>query len=393
MVLGKVRALAVCFDTLNESELPVFSGGELVSGRVLVEVAGDVRVRSLDVTARGVAKVRWTESRNAGANTAYAQNYTEELEYLHHRDTLIGDEPGDSSSSADGGVSVLRAGLHEFAFSFHLPHMRLHPDLRRGGELLHARGGAQGGAVPDADLLRQGQGQRDPAARVGPARRGPGAGPESELGRTRAQDPARVALHPRLPHHTRRVRPRGVRGRTGRSQLVAVVAVGNRDHPAAYWRLSYRQHQQPRQRLQLAGPGGAPRGSAQLQRASHPGVAPPPLPARRPRAGTGTRTRRHGAAHLHYGVPIPAAAALRRGGPVSGAGGPRAARHVPATLMRENVELIRRLLASLIPPRPRPSQDHVTARRFDGRRFPTEGRRLPSLLLPPPRSLHTCTRL
>ncbi|XP_061603561.1 arrestin domain-containing protein 3-like isoform X1 [Phyllopteryx taeniolatus] len=125
MVLGKVRALAVCFDTLNESELPVFSGGELVSGRVLVEVAGDVRVRSLDVTARGVAKVRWTESRNAGANTAYAQNYTEELEYLHHRDTLIGDEPGDSSSSADGGVSVLRAGLHEFAFSFHLPHMAL----------------------------------------------------------------------------------------------------------------------------------------------------------------------------------------------------------------------------------------------------------------------------
>lgn len=96
MVLGKVRALVVCFDSLNEHNLPAFSGGDLVSGRVLVEVSGDVRVKSLDVTARGVAKVRWTESRNAGANTAYTQNYTEEVEYLHHRDTLIGEDRGET---------------------------------------------------------------------------------------------------------------------------------------------------------------------------------------------------------------------------------------------------------------------------------------------------------
>lgn len=94
MVLGKVRALAIFFDSLNENNLPVFSGGDLVSGRVVVDVTGDVRVKSLDITAKGVAKVRWTESRNAGANTAYAQNYTEEVEYLHHYDTLIGEERG-----------------------------------------------------------------------------------------------------------------------------------------------------------------------------------------------------------------------------------------------------------------------------------------------------------
>lgn len=94
MVLGKVRALAIYFDSLNENNLPVFSGGDLVSGRVVVEVTGDVRVKRLDITARGVAKVRWTESRNAGANTAYTQNYTEEVEYLHHYDTLIGEERG-----------------------------------------------------------------------------------------------------------------------------------------------------------------------------------------------------------------------------------------------------------------------------------------------------------
>lgn len=106
MVLGKVRALAIYFDSLNENNLPVFSGGDLVSGRVVVEVTGDVRVKSLDIHARGVAKVRWTESRNAGANTTYTQNYTEEVEYLHHYDTLIGEERGESIVSQCACVCV-----------------------------------------------------------------------------------------------------------------------------------------------------------------------------------------------------------------------------------------------------------------------------------------------
>ncbi|XP_020782171.1 arrestin domain-containing protein 3-like [Boleophthalmus pectinirostris] len=123
MVLGKVRALAIYFDTLNEHNLPAYSGGDLVSGRVVVEVTGDVRVKSLDITARGVAKVRWTESRNAGANTAYTQNYTEEVEYLHHYDTLIGEDR--DADCPEEGLTVLHPGLHEFAFSFNLPQMAL----------------------------------------------------------------------------------------------------------------------------------------------------------------------------------------------------------------------------------------------------------------------------
>ena len=124
MVLGKVRALAIYFDSLNENNLPVFSGGDLVSGRVVVEVTGDVRVKSLDITARGVAKVRWTESRNAGANTAYTQNYTEEVEYLHHYDTLIGEERG--KRARGGGRSISTAAAAAAAavmqtFFFFLP--------------------------------------------------------------------------------------------------------------------------------------------------------------------------------------------------------------------------------------------------------------------------------
>lgn len=120
MVLGKVRALAIYFDSLNENNLPVFSGGDLVSGRVVVEVTGDVRVKSLDIHARGVAKVRWTESRNAGANTTYTQNYTEEVEYLHHYDTLIGEERGENVASQCVCVCV-RAAMQQIVRAKLLP--------------------------------------------------------------------------------------------------------------------------------------------------------------------------------------------------------------------------------------------------------------------------------
>ncbi|XP_070990989.1 arrestin domain-containing protein 3-like isoform X1 [Oncorhynchus clarkii lewisi] len=123
MVLGKVKTLAVCFDYLNDNNVPVYSGGDSVSGRVIIEVAGEVRVKMLNITARGVAKVRWTESRNAGANTAYTQNYTEEVEYLNHSDTLIGEERDEDSP--EEALTVLNTGLHEFAFSFLLPQMPL----------------------------------------------------------------------------------------------------------------------------------------------------------------------------------------------------------------------------------------------------------------------------
>ncbi|CAB1318756.1 unnamed protein product [Coregonus sp. 'balchen'] len=123
MVLGKVKTLAVCFDYLNDNNVPVYSGGDSVSGRVIIEVTGEVRVKTLNITARGVAKVRWTESRNAGANTAYTQNYTEEVEYLNHSDTLIGEERDEDSP--EEALTVLNTGLHEFAFSFLLPQMPL----------------------------------------------------------------------------------------------------------------------------------------------------------------------------------------------------------------------------------------------------------------------------
>ncbi|XP_070760284.1 arrestin domain-containing protein 3a isoform X2 [Enoplosus armatus] len=112
MVLGKVKSFTVSYDCLNDSNVPVFSSGDCVSGRVIIEVTGEIRVKSLKIHAKGFAKVRWTESRNAGSNTAYTQNYTEEVEYLNHKDILIGHERG---------LTTIHSGRHEYAFSLELP--------------------------------------------------------------------------------------------------------------------------------------------------------------------------------------------------------------------------------------------------------------------------------
>uniref|UniRef100_A0A8C2V5Z9 Arrestin domain containing 3 n=1 Tax=Chinchilla lanigera TaxID=34839 RepID=A0A8C2V5Z9_CHILA len=118
MVLGKVKSLTISFDCLNDSNVPVYSSGDTVSGRVNLEVTGEIRVKSLKIHARGHAKVRWTESRNAGSNTAYTQNYTEEVEYFNYKDTLIGHERGECCAGSGDGSSAPASPRPPLATSF-----------------------------------------------------------------------------------------------------------------------------------------------------------------------------------------------------------------------------------------------------------------------------------
>ncbi|XP_051876183.1 arrestin domain-containing protein 3-like isoform X2 [Pristis pectinata] len=123
MVLGKVRSFTISYDCPNENNIPVYASGDSVSGRVTIEVTGEIRVRSLTIHGRGQAKVRWTESRNAGSNTAYTQNYTEEVEYFNHKDLLIGHERDDDDCEED--LTTIPSGRHEYPFSFELPQIPL----------------------------------------------------------------------------------------------------------------------------------------------------------------------------------------------------------------------------------------------------------------------------
>ena len=144
MLFDKVKAFVVLLDGAGAGSEPVFSGGQAVAGRVLLELAGPARVSSLKLRARGRAHVHWTESRSAGSSTAYTQSYSERVEVVSHRATLLA--PGTSRGTpalrllcapgapsqplslsllllpaGTGETTTLPPGRHEFPFSFQLP--------------------------------------------------------------------------------------------------------------------------------------------------------------------------------------------------------------------------------------------------------------------------------
>lgn len=100
MIFDKLKKLDIVFDSPELDCPPVFSNGDVVSGRVVLDLSGVSRVDSLKLHAEGFAKVHWTESRSAGSSTAYTQNYSDEVEYLNRREVLL--QAGQSAAHERG---------------------------------------------------------------------------------------------------------------------------------------------------------------------------------------------------------------------------------------------------------------------------------------------------
>ncbi|KAK1884461.1 Arrestin domain containing protein 3 [Dissostichus eleginoides] len=193
MGLGKVRVLAILFDSLNDNNLPAFSGGDLVSGRVVVEVTGMALATSFEGKHGSVRYWVKAELHRPWLLPGQSEERVHRVRTHRHQHA--------AAAVSSGRVQGEDALLLVLCFRSHLPQCqdreeglhsrRVHPDLLRGGEQLVPGGGAQGGALPDADLLRQGEGEADPAAGVQPEGRDPAAGQEPELGGQAAEDPPR----------------------------------------------------------------------------------------------------------------------------------------------------------------------------------------------------------
>ncbi|XP_013779873.1 arrestin domain-containing protein 3-like isoform X1 [Limulus polyphemus] len=109
--MGKLKAFEIIFD----GNKAVFYPGQEVSGKCVVDLRGDMKMKSLRVFMRGVAKVHWTESRSTGNRLgAYTEHYNAEIEYFFKKQVLFGGDTGE-------GREVLAEGHHEFPFSFQLP--------------------------------------------------------------------------------------------------------------------------------------------------------------------------------------------------------------------------------------------------------------------------------
>lgn len=106
---GRVRSLVVELE--DGRAWGAYGSGELLHGRVQLELRSALRLRALEVYARGRAAVHWLESRSVGLNTVY-RDYTAYQTFLYRRCQLIPD---------NGEVTVLQAGRHEFPFTFQLP--------------------------------------------------------------------------------------------------------------------------------------------------------------------------------------------------------------------------------------------------------------------------------
>uniref|UniRef100_A0A8D0EJC8 Arrestin domain containing 2 n=1 Tax=Strix occidentalis caurina TaxID=311401 RepID=A0A8D0EJC8_STROC len=117
---GRVRSLAVELE--GGQVCGAYGSGELLHGWVRLELRGALRLRALEVYARGRALVHWLENHSVGLNTVY-HDYTASQTFLNHQEVL--QERDNSLKSvlpADNGeVTVLQAGRHEFPFTFQLP--------------------------------------------------------------------------------------------------------------------------------------------------------------------------------------------------------------------------------------------------------------------------------
>ncbi|KAE8631642.1 hypothetical protein XENTR_v10001262 [Xenopus tropicalis] len=113
MIFDKVRKFLVELDSAGLDSPLVFRSGDTVTGKVLLELVAEAKVESVKLHAGGYAKAHWTESRSAGSSTAYTQNYSDEVEYINLRETLL--------QTDNGTLTMLPAGRHEFPFSFQLP--------------------------------------------------------------------------------------------------------------------------------------------------------------------------------------------------------------------------------------------------------------------------------
>ncbi|XP_069505346.1 arrestin domain-containing protein 2-like [Ambystoma mexicanum] len=113
MIFDKVKKFALTLDCPEQDSPPVFSGGDTVTGKVLLELVAETKLESLKLHAQGLARVHWTESRSANSSSAYSQNYSDSVVYLDHQEAIL--------QTDNEAPTVLPAGKHEFPFSFQLP--------------------------------------------------------------------------------------------------------------------------------------------------------------------------------------------------------------------------------------------------------------------------------
>jgi len=119
--MGKLSQFAIVLLDPAKQACPVFTGGEVINGKVIVHLSDAMSMRGIFILIRGEARVRWTERHTTGSGKNRRTTTRTYSAYETYIDTNIplwgkqvqGDMSGDNPS--------LAAGYYELPFAFQLP--------------------------------------------------------------------------------------------------------------------------------------------------------------------------------------------------------------------------------------------------------------------------------
>ncbi|XP_041041549.1 arrestin domain-containing protein 3-like [Carcharodon carcharias] len=86
--MGKVESFTILYDRAIDNTVPIYTSGEWVSGRIVVQVNAQIEVKALKIHAKGQAYVHWTEGNSMDSDS---RSYYEQNRYLKYKNLLIGE--------------------------------------------------------------------------------------------------------------------------------------------------------------------------------------------------------------------------------------------------------------------------------------------------------------
>ncbi|XP_062874303.1 arrestin domain-containing protein 3-like [Trichomycterus rosablanca] len=118
---GTIKELSLTYDAVNSSN--TFSSGDVINGKVILEVSKEVKVDSLFIKCKGGANVHWSERHNDNTrNYSSHERYFKVKQYFIQDPSKKGNEdPGVVIMGGETYSNVIKPGNHVYPFSLQLP--------------------------------------------------------------------------------------------------------------------------------------------------------------------------------------------------------------------------------------------------------------------------------
>ncbi|XP_061116615.1 arrestin domain-containing protein 3-like [Conger conger] len=115
--------ISLNYDAINEDN--VFSSGDFITGRIILELSKEIKINSLSIKAKGEADVRWTEGTGEDESTYSAhERYFKLKHFFIHNDKGKGKD-GElllTGQSGETYPNVVAPGTHVYPFTIQIPH-------------------------------------------------------------------------------------------------------------------------------------------------------------------------------------------------------------------------------------------------------------------------------